>query len=132
MTADAASGTLAELILTHDRERRARTVRAVVASRHCVFAQHLDCDIQDETPMAVGRRDTQLSENAPVLAASEEPSDAASGVLVEWVSDRLVAKSKLVVSQMKLQSKSSCSMLVPADQLVATPRAHDWRTIGSC
>ena len=91
---DAASRILAELILTHDRECRARTDLAVVASR-------------------VKRRDAPLSENAPALVAAEEPSDAPSGVLVEWVSDQMATESKPVVSQTKLlQSKSSYSMLV--------------------
>ena len=107
---DTASRILAELILTHDRERRARIELAVVASRVCV----LNCDMQGETPMAVKRRDAPLSENAPALVAAEETSDASSGVfLVEWVSDQMATESKPVVSQTKLlQSKSSYSMLV--------------------
>ena len=48
-TADAAFRILAELIVTHDRERRARTERAAVASRDCVFVQYLDCDIMSST-----------------------------------------------------------------------------------
>ena len=46
---DAASRILAELILSDDRERCARTERPVVSSGDCVFVQYLDCDMQDET-----------------------------------------------------------------------------------
>ena len=133
---DAASRILAELILTHDRECRARTELAVVASG-CS-----NCDMQDETPMAVKRRDAPLSENAPALVAAEEPSDAPSGGQVGQRPDGYgeqacgVADEAVTVEIVLQHVGEDAGRFLhhprPADQHVATPRAHDWRMTGSC
>ena len=52
---------LAELILTHDRERRRRTELSICYS-DAEKIQYLDLDSQDETPMSVGRRDDDVLE----------------------------------------------------------------------
>ena len=48
---------LAELLLLHDRERRARMERGVAYSHGVRKVQYLDIDCQDETPMTLGRRE---------------------------------------------------------------------------